>query len=153
MSYCLEQIVNVDGRCLHFAFKTLLMCHVRHHQTMQQACLTASQPCQPDDSTVVSPTAGGVCQRAGIQVDSSQGNGSTIPGFEFSPWHYVPASTTPGHHPVSLFSSSVPILHTNDGKASNNKPVNATAVCEDILTQRSVCCDSAFAHKKEFCIF
>jgi hypothetical protein len=31
MSYCLEQIVNVDGQCLHFASKTALMCHVHHH--------------------------------------------------------------------------------------------------------------------------
>jgi len=42
----------------------------------------------------------------GIQVVSGQGNGSTIPGFGFSPWHYVPAAPRPGHHPVSLFTSA-----------------------------------------------
>jgi hypothetical protein len=75
MSYCLGQIVNINGQCLHFSSKTALMCHVRHYQIMQQACLTASQPCQPDDLTVVSPTKGGFCQLAGIQVGPGQGNG------------------------------------------------------------------------------
>ncbi len=51
------------------------MCHVRHYQIMQQAHLTASQPCQPDDLTVVSSTEGGFYQLSGIQVGPGQGNG------------------------------------------------------------------------------
>jgi hypothetical protein len=70
MSYCSKEIVDVDGQCLHFALKEVLMCHIRHHQTLQQACLMASQPCQPDDSTAVSLTVGRFCQRAGIQIGS-----------------------------------------------------------------------------------
>jgi hypothetical protein len=57
------------------------MCHIHHHQTLQQARLTASQPCQPDDLTVVSLTVGGFCQRAGIQIGSGQVNRSTGPGL------------------------------------------------------------------------
>jgi hypothetical protein len=76
MSYCLEQIVDINRQRLHFASKTVLMCHVCHHQTMQQTRLTASQPCQPDDSTGVSLTAEGFCQLTGIQVGSRQGNRS-----------------------------------------------------------------------------
>jgi hypothetical protein len=75
MSYCLEQIVDCDRQRLHFAPKTALMCHVHHYQIMQQARLMASHPCQPDDWTVVSPTEGGLCQLAGIQVGSGQGDG------------------------------------------------------------------------------
>jgi hypothetical protein len=50
-------------------------------QTLQQAHLMASQPCQPDDFTVVSLTAGGFSQCAGIQIGSGQVNGSTGPGL------------------------------------------------------------------------
>jgi hypothetical protein len=81
MSYCLEGIVDVNRQCLHFASKEALMCHIHHHQTLQQARLTVSQPCQPDDSTVVSPTAGGFFQHAGIQIGSGQANESTGPGL------------------------------------------------------------------------
>ena len=76
MSYCLEQIVNIDRQCLHFAATTALMCHICHHQATQQARLTASHPCQPDDSTAVSLIARVFFQCAGIWVGSGQGNRS-----------------------------------------------------------------------------
>jgi hypothetical protein len=57
MSYCLDQIVDIDGRRLHFALKTALMCHVCHYQIIQQARMMAGYACQPDNSTVVSLTA------------------------------------------------------------------------------------------------
>jgi hypothetical protein len=41
MSYCLDKIVDFNSRHLHFALKTALMCHVRHYQIIQQACMTA----------------------------------------------------------------------------------------------------------------
>ncbi len=66
MSYCLDQIVDIHGRCLHFASKTALMCHVRHYQIIQQACVTAGYACQPDDLTVVSLTGGDFFQRTGF---------------------------------------------------------------------------------------
>jgi hypothetical protein len=65
MSYCSDQIVDIDGCHFHFALKTALMCHVRHYQIIQQAGVTAGYTCQPDDLTVVTPTAGGFFQRAG----------------------------------------------------------------------------------------
>jgi hypothetical protein len=65
MSYCLDQIFDIDGHCLHFASKTALMCHVRHYQIIQQAHVMAGYECQPDGLTVVTPTAGGFFQRAG----------------------------------------------------------------------------------------
>jgi hypothetical protein len=99
------------------------MCHIHHHLTTQQACLMASQPCQPGDLTVVSPTAGGFCQCAGIQIGSGQVNGKIVPGFGFFPRHFVPAMTTPGHHPASLFSTSIPILPTDNDKTSDNEPL------------------------------
>jgi hypothetical protein len=123
MSYCLEQIVNIDGRCLHIASKEALMCHVHHHITLEQAHFTASQPCQPDNLPVVSLTAGGFCQRVGIQSDSGQVDGSTVQGFGFSPRQFVLAATTAGHYSASLFSSSIPILLTDGDKASNNEPL------------------------------
>ncbi len=123
MCHCLEEIIDVNEQCLHFASKATPMCHAHHHQTTQQALLTASQPCQPDDSTVVSSTAGGFCQHTGTQIGSGQVNRSTVQGFGFSPWHFVPAAIMPGRHPASLFSSSVPIQPTNNDKASNNKPL------------------------------
>jgi hypothetical protein len=76
MSYCLDQIIDIHGRRLHFALKTALMCHVSHYQIIQQARVTAGCACQPDDLTVVSLTAGGFFQRIGIWVGSGQGNGS-----------------------------------------------------------------------------
>jgi hypothetical protein len=122
MSYCLEEIIDVNGQSLHFASKAGLMCQIHHHQPTQRARLMASQPCQLDDSTVVSLIAGGFCKCAGIQIVCGK-DGSTGPGFGFSPWHFVPAATMLGSHPASLFSSSIPILPTDGDKASINKPL------------------------------
>jgi hypothetical protein len=74
MSYCLKEIVDVKGQRHRFASKAALMWHVHHHPTTQQARLTASQPCQPDDLTAMSLTVGGFCQHAGIQIGSGQVN-------------------------------------------------------------------------------
>jgi hypothetical protein len=65
MSYCLDQIVDIDGCRLHFASKTTLMCHVCHYKIIQQARMMADYACQPDDLTVVTQTAGGFFQRTG----------------------------------------------------------------------------------------
>jgi hypothetical protein len=87
MQYCLEEIVDVDGQCLHFASKAALMCHFHHHQTIQQAHLTASQLGHPETcvSTMVTLTAGSFCQHSGLQIGSGQGNGNNVSGFRFSP--------------------------------------------------------------------
>ncbi len=44
---------------------------------------------------------------------NGQGNGSTVPGFRFFPWHYVPAVPMPGHHHVSLFPLPRPLAISN----------------------------------------
>jgi hypothetical protein len=41
MSYCLDETVDIGGRHLHFASKTVLMCHVCHYQIIQQARVMA----------------------------------------------------------------------------------------------------------------
>jgi hypothetical protein len=41
MSYCLDEIVDINRCHLHFASKTVLMCHIRHYQIIQQARVTA----------------------------------------------------------------------------------------------------------------
>jgi hypothetical protein len=53
MSNCLDQIVVINGRRLHFASKTVLICHARHYQIIQQARVMAGYTCQPDDSIVI----------------------------------------------------------------------------------------------------
>jgi hypothetical protein len=68
MSYCLEQIIDIDRPRLHFALKEVLMCHVCHYLTSEQARLKASQACQPDNLPVVSLTAGGFANVLGSRV-------------------------------------------------------------------------------------
>jgi hypothetical protein len=99
------------------------MFHIHHFIPLEQACLMASQPCQPDNLHVVSLTAGGLCQCVGIQTGSGQVNRKTFQGFAFSPWQFVPAATMPGHYSASLFCFSIPILLTNGEKASNDEPL------------------------------
>ena len=123
MSYCLEQIDNIDGRCLHFVPKEALVCHVCYYISLEQACLTASQPCHPDNLPVVYPTAGGFCHCVVIQSGSGQVNRRTVRGFGFSPSQFVSALTTLGHYSASLFCFSIPILLTNGEKASNDEPL------------------------------
>jgi hypothetical protein len=119
---CLEQIVDIVRQRLHFASKTALMCHIHHHQTMQQACLTASQPCQPDDLIEVPPIAEGFCQLAGNQVGSGQGNKSI-------------------NDPTSDWNSSDPnaqIILPHDDRKLPAKPVPCVLSKTSLLAPRMV---------------
>jgi hypothetical protein len=80
-----------------------------------------------------------------------------------SQWGFAASTMTPQHHiglAIPRFPSNPhPPAHVIRHKCAPKFPSTASqgdqtlCICEDIPRWKSLCCDSAFAHKKEFSVF
>ena len=80
-----------------------------------------------------------------------------------SQWGFAASTMTPQHHTGSAIprfpSNPHPPAHVIRHKCAPKFPSTASqgaqtlCICEDIPRWKSLCCDSAFAHKKEFSVF